>query len=63
MEGRLAMDKREKITHLALVDKASRLRCPRCKAADVLVPVRIAGQEQIVCMACKHVVKYQRRAS
>jgi hypothetical protein len=57
------MDKREKITHLALVDKASRLRCPRCKTADVLVPVRIAGREEIVCMACKHVVKYQRRAS
>jgi Zn ribbon nucleic-acid-binding protein len=57
------MDKEQKITHLALVDKASRLRCPRCKTADVLVPVRIAGQEQIVCMACKHVVKYQRRAS
>jgi RNase P subunit RPR2 len=57
------MDKREKTTHLALIDKASRLRCPRCQTPDVLVPVRIAGQEQIVCMACKHVVKYQRRAS
>jgi Zn ribbon nucleic-acid-binding protein len=57
------MDKREKITHLALVDKASRLRCPRCKTADVLVPVRIAGREEIICIACKHVVKHGRRAS